>query len=424
MTEEARLAFRAYHERALRDLLRHILPNNRFYASKLANSDLKKEGLTSLLAELPFTNKHELVDDQLQHQPNGTNLTYPFDQYARYHQTSATSGQPMRWLDTNDSWRDILDQWRTILKIWDVSASDRALFCFSFGPFLGFWSAFEAATQLGCLCLPGGGLDTKTRAALIETHQVTVLCLTPTYALRLGQQAKHDGVDTDSVKRIFVAGEAGGSIAAVRQQLSLLWPNAEIVDHHGMTEVGPVSFAWPKDTNLLRVLEKAFLVEIVDPESLRPVAEGERGELVLTTLKRYAMPLIRYRTGDLVEKAEAEPMAAVCSSLALRGGILSRIDDMVVVRGVNVFPAAIDEVVRQVGGIEEYRVRVSHKGSMTELQLEIELEPSISNGHALVQDLENRLRSAFSLRIPVIEVENGQLPRFELKAKRWIREDL
>ena len=253
---------------------------------------------------------------------------------------------------------------------------------------------------------------------------MSVLCLTPTYALRLGQQAKHDGVDTNSVKRIFVAGEAGGSIAAVRQQLSLLWPNAEIVDHHGMTEVGPVSFAWPKDTNMLRVLETAFLAEIIDPLSLRPVTVGERGELVLTTLKRYGMPLIRYRTGDLVEKAGAEPMASICSTLALRGGILSRIDDMVVVRGVNVFPAAVDEVVRRLAGIEEYRVRVSRKGSMTELELEIEFEPSISNGQAQVQDLDNRLRSAFSLRIPVTVVENGQLPRFELKAKRWIREDL
>ena len=157
MTEEVRDAFRAYHERALRDLLRHIIPSNRFYASKLADSDLQKEGLADLLAELPFTSKHELVDDQLQQSPYGTNLTYPFDQYARYHQTSATSGQPMRWLDTNDSWHDILDQWRTIFRIWDVSASDRALFCFSFGPFLGFLVSLRSGHSTGLFMLTGRG---------------------------------------------------------------------------------------------------------------------------------------------------------------------------------------------------------------------------------------------------------------------------
>ncbi|MCB1045430.1 MAG: AMP-binding protein [Acidobacteria bacterium] len=413
--------FRGYHDRALRELIRTVTSSNEFYREKMRQVDTKTRDLDGLLKQIPFTIKSELINDQRTNPPYGTNLTYPLAHYNRYHQTSATSGTPMRWLDTPRSWQEILNQWETLFRIWGVNQDDRALFCFSFGPFLGFWSAFESASHLGCLCLPGGGLDTVSRIKMIEDHRVTVICCTPTYALRMGKQAAASRANTSSVRRIFVAGEPGGSTDGVRKQLQTLWSKAVIVDHHGMTEVGPVSYAWPKDPNFLRVIDTAFLAEVVDPQTGEDVAIGERGELVLTTLKRSAMPLIRYRTGDLVERADAEPVSGVSSRLALRGGILGRLDDMVVIRGVNIYPSAIDDIVWSIDGIEEYRVKQSRQNAMNELSLEIEVQPR-HEPNQIIHDLEQAFRSAFSMRIPVVSVPQGVLPRFELKARRWVKQ--
>lgn len=414
-------SFLAYHERAFRTLLDQVRADNPFYREKLTQLDLNQPDLTELVAAVPFTTKSEIIADQLNDPPYGRNLTHSLNRYVRFHQTSATTGQPLRWLDTAASWREILYQWETIYRLWGVSAGDRVMFCFSFGPFLGFWSAFEAAANIGCLCLPGGGLDTRTRASLIEAHRVNVLCCTPTYAIRLGQVARESKCDVAGVSHIFVAGEPGGSVPGVRAQLAELWPQSAVIDHHGMTEVGPVSFAWPQDPGFLRILDHAYLAEVIDPESNQPVPVGERGELVLTTLKRAAMPLIRYRTGDLVEKAEADPVPGVSSNLALRGGILGRIDDMVVIRGVNIYPAAVDDIIRSFGDIDEYRVELSNQDAMTEMSIAVEVSSRQADPKAHIEGLMHAFRSAFALRIPIRQAESGSLPRFELKAKRWTR---
>src|SRR5579885_2667103 len=137
-----------WQAKRLSDLLREILPANRFYARKYQDiADVLD------LARLPFTTKAELLEDQAQHPPYGTILTYPVERYSRLHQTSGTAGHPMRWLDTPESWSRLLDCWVTMFGIAGVGPADRLFFAFSFGPFLGFWTAFEAASRLGCLCL-------------------------------------------------------------------------------------------------------------------------------------------------------------------------------------------------------------------------------------------------------------------------------
>jgi phenylacetate-CoA ligase len=213
------------------------------------------------------------------------------------------------------------------------------------------------------------------------------------------------------VRKILVAGEPGGSLPAVRQQLEEAWNGAEVLDHYGMTEVGPVAFAASGKPGALRILEERYLAEIIHPELNTPVKEGESGELVLTPLGRSGWPLFRYRTGDLVlPKRTAD-------GLLLEGGILARIDDMVIVRGVNLYPSAVDDVVRSVPEVEEYRVSLFTKAGLAEVSLEVE-----SNGaFGVSSKLEAAFERAFSLRIPVREVSLGTLPRFELKAQRWVR---
>lgn len=376
-------------------LLNRILPGNKFYARKT-------EGLASL--DNLFTRKQELIDDQSANPPYGTNLTFPLDRYTRFCQTSGTSGHPLRWLDTNESWSWMLGNWDRVYQAAGVTANDHIFFAFSFGPFLGFWTAFESATRMGALAIPGGGMRTSVRLRTMLEARATVLCCTPTYAIRLAEAAAEEKIDLheSSVRRIIVAGEPGGSISSTRAHIEKLWPGARVIDHHGMTETGPVSYGCPARPGVLHVIEDSYVAEVID------------NELILTNLGRIGSPLIRYRTGDLVRAVRG---TCVCgtSDVALEGGILGRTDDMVVVRGVNIYPSAVEEVLRA-EGVMEYRVEVRTERALTELHIHVE-------SHSSAAHIEAALTNAFSLRIPVSNVETGSLPRFEAKSKRWVRYD-
>ena len=196
---------------------------------------------------MPLTRKEDIVADQQAEPPYGSNLSFPIAAYNRFSQTSGTSGVPLRWLDTPESWQWMLDNWKQVLAAAEVKPGDAIYFAFSFGPFLGFWTAFEAACQIGCRCLPGGGLSSLARLQAMRDNAVQVLCCTPTYALHLGQLAAENGFDySDSaVRKIIVAGEPGGSVPATRERIEKAWPVAKVCDHHGMTEVGPVTYQCP-----------------------------------------------------------------------------------------------------------------------------------------------------------------------------------
>jgi len=402
---------------------------NPFYAARLAGTGLL-DGVASLgefSARCPFTTKAELVADQQAHPPYGTNLTFPLERYTRCHQTSGSTGSPLRWLDTPESWTWMLDNWETVHRQAGTTAADRIFFAFSFGPFLGFWTAFESAQRLGCLVFSGGGMTSVARLRAILDLRATMLCCTPTYAIHLAEVAAKEGLDLrrSCVKTLSVAGEPGGSIPATRARLAELWPGARVYDHHGMTEVGPVSYECSVRPGVLHVIERAFIAEVVDPATGQPVGDGGQGELILTNLGRTGSPLLRYRTGDLVKLSTRDPQPSPCPcgspDLALEGGILGRVDDMVVVRGVNVYPSAIEEIVRRVGGVAEYQVRVSRRQALVELTVTV--EPAVDGSGP---DLAGRLAAAFesslTLRVPVLLAAPGSLPRFESKARRWARE--
>ncbi len=370
------------------------LSTNPFYKEKLG-------GLTSVSSleeytvKVPFTTKAELAADQKLHPPYGSNLTFPLESYHRFHQTSGTSGQPMIWLDDKTGWEWLCANWRWVWEKAGVKPGQAAFFPFSFGPFLGFWAGFESAAGLGVRAIPAGGLSSENRLRMMERLRPEILCCTPTYGLRLAEVA--DDARSLGVEKIIVAGEPGGSLPEVRSRLSEAW-DAEVIDHHGMTEVGPVTVGDLSDPGRLLVRHEAYFCEVINQD------EQGIGELVLTTLGRHGSPLLRYRTGDLVQPDE---------DFALKGGIIGRVDDMVVVRGVNLYPGAVEEVVRSVEGIVEYEVLIEEANSMAEVRLRAE-----GSG---ARELEGRLREVFSLRIPVEEVPAGTLERFEMKSKRWKR---
>jgi phenylacetate-CoA ligase len=190
-----------------------------------------------------------------------------------------------------------------------------------------------------------------------------------------------------------------------------------------MTEIGPVTFECPARPGVLHVLEAGFIPEVIDPRTEQHVGPGEQGELVLTNLGRAGSPLLRYRTGDLVHRAARTPCACGRYDMALEGGILGRTDDMVIVRSVNLYPAAVEEVMRRFDQVAEYRVEVFSQRAMTELQVQLEPAPDCLNPDALGEAVAVALRAAFNLRLPVSLVPPGTLPRFELKARRWVRRD-
>ncbi|NUQ61426.1 MAG: AMP-binding protein [Pirellulales bacterium] len=410
---------------ALRRLLGELVPGNRFYTPILRKAGLDGNlgSLEEFFERMPLTEKAAVVEDHHRNPPYGTNLTYPLSRYSRYNQTSATSGAPLRWLDTRESWQWMLENWKQVLRAAGVEPSDCLYFAFSFGPFLGFWTAMEAAAQLECLCIPGGGVSSLGRLEAIEANRATVLFCTPTYALRLAEVAAAEHVDLArlAIRRIIVAGEPGGSVPAVREAIESRWCGARVFDHHGMTEVGPVSYQCPERPGTLMVIESSYVAEILDPATGRPVAPGETGELVLTTLGRLGSPLIRYRTGDLVCEDREIANRYGRHELALKGGILGRLDDMVLIRGMNVYPGAIEEVVRSFPEVSEYRCEVRREGAMAELRIQVEPAPLCKDGDGLARRIEARLRSQSNLRVPVVVCPPGTLPRFEMKARRWVR---
>ncbi|MCP3963256.1 MAG: phenylacetate--CoA ligase [bacterium] len=411
----------------LRRLIEELQPANRFYGPRLRAAGLDGDlaSLEVFRQRLPLTTKAELARDQEEEPPYGTNLTYPLERYVRLHQTSGTSGRPLRWLDTEDSWQWMLGAWVRVFEAAGLEPADRVFFPFSFGPFLGFWAAFDAAWRHGCLALPGGGMSSKARLNVLLENGATAVCATPTYAIRLAEVAAEEGIDLggSAVRTVLVAGEPGGAVAAVRERISRLWGGARVMDHHGMTEVGPVSFPNSRFPGLLHVLESSYLAEVIDPANGRPAPRGEIGELVLSTLGRLGSPLLRYRTGDLVRVSQRDPGELGVAEMALEGGILARADDMVVVRGVNLYPSAVETVVREHQDVAEYRVRLRTGNAMTEVRVEIEPAAGCGDPPGLARRLEESFRTAFQLRIPVEPVAPGALPRFELKAKRWV-EDL
>lgn len=412
-----RPALRDLQLRRLRELLDEILPRNGFYAAKLGR--VRQVSSWTDFAELPFTTKAEIVEDQSLHPPFGTNLTYTLDRYIKLHQTSGTTGRaPIRVLDTQESWDWWARCWGYVYRGAGVGPGDRVFFAFSFGPFIGFWAAYEGTRTVGAMTVPGGGMQTDQRLQSIVDNQVTVVCCTPTYALRMAEQAEQLGIDlaASAIRATIHAGEPGASVPGIRARIEQAF-GARCHDHTGMTELGATGFTCHEQRGV-HLIESEFIFEVVDPHTLQAVPVGAQGELVATNLGRAGMPLIRYRTGDLVQ-LDALPCGCGRTFSRLAGGILGRADDMLLVRGVNVFPSAIEGVLREFPEISEFRIEVFSNRSMAEIK--VLLDPSPASDAGLAEQVSNRLHDRLLLRVPCELVPAGSLPRFELKARRVIR---
>ena len=408
-------ALREHQWRRFQAMARELLGSNAFVRAKW-----RAAGLAAVddlrgwddFGRLPFTWKREFVEDQAAHPPFGTNLTYPLERYVRVHQTSGTSAEPIRWLETQASWDWWTRCWAFVLRAAGVTPADRVFFPFSFGLFVGFWAGFEGARALGALAISGGGQDSLARLASMDALGATVLVCTPSYALHLAALARERGIDPSAGRvRITVhAGEPGAGIPAVRARIEAQW-GARAFDHAGMTEVGAYGYECAEQAGL-HVNESEFVAEVVEPATGAPAREGE---LVLTNLGRLGAPAIRYRTGDRVRVADA-PCACGRTFLRLEGGILGRLDDMLIVRGVNVFPAAVEGIVRRFPDVDEFQIEVFRAGELDEVRVLLE-----AGDPATVRSVQEALHVGLGLRLEVRSVPLRSLPRHELKARRVVR---
>ncbi len=401
-------------------MLEQIYGRNRFYTDKFNAAGIHPDSIQTLddLKRLPLTSKSELVQAQSDALPFGSNTTFEESAYSRFHQTSGTTGTPLRVLDTPESWDWWGRCWGHVLAGAGLTENDRMFVPFSFGPFIGFWAAVEGAQKINALMIPGGGRDSLQRLHLMKELGATAMCCTPTYALRLAEVAQESSFDLSEIplRTLIHAGEPGANVPATKVRIESVW-NAKCYDHAGASEIGAHSFECEVQPNGTHVTESEFIVEVLNPETLEPVPAGEQGELIITNLGRIGYPVIRYRSGDLVVLNQQK---CTCgrSFARFEGGVIGRADDMVVVRGVNIFPSAVENLVRQCESVEEFRITVTTDREMGNLAIELELSKN-ANPESARKTVDQTIQNGLSLRPEITLVPSGSLPRFEMKAKRF-----
>ncbi|MFN2593584.1 MAG: phenylacetate--CoA ligase family protein [Actinomycetota bacterium] len=419
----------ALQTRKLRNLVEWTTSQVPYHAKRLNDAGVTVDSIESLddLKRIPFMTRDEWMQGQLDHPPYGPILAAPEEAAIRYHLTSGTTGKtPIRVLDSMKDWEWIAEMWCYGFWGFGVRPTDRVFFAFSYGTFVGFWGAHYACEKIGCLVLPGGNMMTEARVNQIVDMQATVVCSTPTYALRMAQEARSMGIDlaNGSVERLILSGEPAGSIPATKKLIEEQW-GAKAGDTAGMTELGTIMmFECEHQPGGAHIIEDHYIEEVIDPETGEAVPYGEPGERVVTSFGRGFIPVLRYRTRDLVLKVPGSSCVCGRTFDIYEGGIRGRVDDMKLVRGTNVYPRAVEAIVREYDAIDEFQIHLyTAEGIRDEIELLVEVPDASIDSDRLCAELGKTLAEAHEgLRFDVQIVNDGSLPRFELKAKRVLDE--
>ena len=397
----------------LGELLELVLDRNPFQRGRVESLEL---GDPPSLTELRPLTKRDLVADQESHPPFGTNLTYPLDRYTQVFQTSGTTAHPLRVLETAEDWEWWRERFANTIRIAGLDIGDRVALAFSFGPHVQFWAAKEGLQEVGALGISLGGMGSVQRLQTIAEVQATAPLVHPD----LRAAPDRGGGGAAARVRLRLAGaralhRRARRLAARRPRADRGGLGAAVIDHAGLTEAGPFGDPCPEGHGL-HIDESQFVCEILD-EDMSPTAQGERGELVITPLRLTGFPALRYRTGDSVVATE-ERCPAGHEGRWLPGGIVGRTDDMVVIRGMNVYPSAIEEAVRQVSSSGEFRITFyTERSGMDEVKLEVELTEGTD-----ARRLQETMRQQLGLRVRVVPIAPGILPRQTGKSRRVVDE--
>jgi phenylacetate-CoA ligase len=411
----------------LRRLCEWAYATTPFHQRKFDEAGFRPEHIQTFddIRRIPFMTREEWMAS-LQEKPLfGDTLATDPTNAIRYHLTSGTSGRtPIRVLDGTKDWDWISEMWCYGLWGFGIRPEDSVYFAFGYGSFIGFWGAHYACEKIGALVVPGGAQTTESRIKQIVELGVTTVASTPTYALHLWQKAREMGIDLatqSKVNKVILSGEPAGSIPAVKRQLEEAW-GAQCGDTAGMTEIGTIMiFECAHHSGGTHIIEDHFIEEVLDPNSAEPVGYGELGERVVTSFGRGFIPLIRYRTRDMVMKVPAGTCTCGRTWDLYSGGIRGRWDDMKLIRGTNVYPSAVEAIIREYPAIDEFQIYIWRKDEIQdEIDIKLEIKPDFEHTWPELQTrLAKDLAEAHEgLRFNVVRMDYGTLPRFELKARR------
>ena len=404
-------------------LVRYLDERNPYYRQRFRRGGLETKDFKGLvdLHCLPFSEKQDIqeaLEKTLPFVPNRDLL--------RWHQTSGTTGTPTRFPDSRQDWIAYSDLAASALYAMGVRREDTALAVFSYGPHIAFWSYLSSLDRIGTTIVAAGGLESAARLRLLLDYKVTVLLSTPSYAMHLAATAGTMGVDlaTDSRVRVIVT-TAEPNSRERRETLGKCW-GAKVYDRLGSTETGGIAWECPPSPDLYHLQENYLIAEILDLQN-QPVGPGEDGELIITTLFRRTMPLIRFRTRNLVRRASTKNCFCGRNFRSLQGtsngAIVARMDDMRKVRGILISPSGIEKIVQEEPGIsEQFQAIIHNHNHSDEITLKIEPLPDTSpaKSEKIKRELGKKFQQRLLLRFNIEIVEYGSLPRLVDKAQKII----
>ncbi len=414
-------ALRALQLKRLQKTVEHVRQNVPFYRERLNQANITAENIKSIddVTRIPFTTKDDLRD----HYPYGL-LAIPFDKVVRIHASSGTTGKPTVVPYSRkdlDNWSELVARFLTA---GGVTERDVVQVSFGYGLFTGGFGLHYGAEKLGAAVIPISSGNSERQILIMKDFGTTALVCTPSYALHLCEVTKEMGIDVKDLSLRFALFGGEPWTEQVRQQIQNSL-GVVATDNYGLSEVmGPGVAGECLSQDGMHIFEDHFLAEIIDPQTEEPLPLGEQGELVITTLTKEAMPVLRYRTRDICRLI---PKPCECGRTFVRmTKVLGRSDDMMIIRGVNVYPSQIETALLEIEGIEpHYQIVLRKRGALDEMEIKVELEEALftdemKNMHAFEQKLVAHLHKRISLTPKVTLVEPKTIERSMGKAKRVI----
>lgn len=406
----------------LKETLHRIYEKVPAYRSKMDAAKINCDDIKSLkdIRKLPYTVKQDLRD------------TYPFGMFTvpkkdliRIHASSGTTGKPTVVGYTRkdmDLWTELVSR---IAVMGGATSDDVAQISFGYGMFTGALGLHYGLENIGASVIPASAGNTDKQLMYMRDFGATLLVATPSYALHIGEVAKQKGIDPAKDLNIRIGLFGGeGMTEPMRDEMHKLWGNQMMAtQNYGMSElIGPGAAGECLELQGMHINEDHFIPEIIDPDTGEVLPAGEKGELVVSCITKEALPLIRYRTGD-VSRLMYEPCPCGRTTVRMEN-ISGRSDDMLIIRGVNVFPSQIEEVLLKVEEIgPHYEIIVSREGHLDEMEIKVELaDPSLLDSYAKLKELEEgirrKIRSILGVACKVKLMPPKSLKRFEGKARR------
>ena len=398
----------------LRQSIRHAFDNSPMYRDKFREHDIHPDDLNNLedLAKFPFTTKQDLRDNY----PFRT-FARPIENIVRIHASSGTTGKPtVVGYTQNDinTWADVAAR---SIRAAGGQAADKVHVSYGYGLFTGGLGAHYGAERLGCAVIPFGGGQTERQVQLIIDFDPDIIMVTPSYMLNIADEMERQGVNSrDLSLRLGIFG-AEPWTNAMRTEIEAR-TDIQAVDIYGLSEViGPgVAQECIETKDGPTIWEDHFYPEVVRPDTGEPVSEGEEGELVFTSLTKEAMPVIRYRTRDLTRL-----LPGTARTMRRMAKITGRSDDMMIIRGVNVFPSQIEEHLLTIKGLSpHYQIELSKEGNMDVMTINVERAKTDADSDTMAADLSHRVKTFIGVSSAVRVHSPGSIARSEGKAKRVV----